>query len=176
VLDTQGAVLERGRIDHLCPEQFVALVRRWLGCRVVFEACMNWHWLFEILEGAMPRNDIVLASPFNTRIISEAQITTDKVDASISGRSAARRSYCEARMREGHPRELAYATLLPIFGRSHGAKRRLDGVWGPHLPTKPQCYGQAWRHREGRKLAQPWWGRKGPTPFWARALWGTLEG
>jgi hypothetical protein len=79
----KGAVVERGRIDHLCPEQFVSLVRRWPGRRVVFEACMNWHWLFEILEGAMPREDIVLANPFKTRIIAEAQIKTDKVDARV---------------------------------------------------------------------------------------------
>ena len=83
VLDARGGVLERGRIDHRCPEQFVALVRRWPGCRVVFEACMNWHWLLEILEEAMPREDIVLANPFKTRIIAEAQIKTDKVDARI---------------------------------------------------------------------------------------------
>jgi transposase len=83
VLDAQGVVLERGRIDHLCPEQLVALVRRWPGCRVVFEACMNWHWLLESLEEAMPREDIVLANPFKTRIIAEAQIKTDKVDARI---------------------------------------------------------------------------------------------
>jgi transposase len=44
---------------------------------------MNWHWLLEILEGAMPREDIVLANPFKTRIIAEAQIKTDKVDARI---------------------------------------------------------------------------------------------
>lgn len=83
VLDAQGMILDRGRIDHLCPEQFVWLVRRWPGCRVVFEACMNWHWLLEILEEVMPREDIVLANPFKTRIIAEAQIKTDKVDARI---------------------------------------------------------------------------------------------
>ena len=45
---------------------------------------MNWHWLLEILEeAAMPREDIVLANPFKTRIIAEAQIKTDKVDARI---------------------------------------------------------------------------------------------
>ena len=44
---------------------------------------MNWHWLLEILEEAMPREDIVLANPFKTRIIAEAQIKTDKVDARI---------------------------------------------------------------------------------------------
>jgi transposase len=44
---------------------------------------MNWPWLLEILEEAMPREDIVLANPFKTRLISEAQIKTDKVDARI---------------------------------------------------------------------------------------------
>jgi transposase len=85
VLDAQGMILDRGRIDHLCPEQFVWLVRRWPGCRVVFEACMNWHWLLEILEEVMPREDIVLANPFKTGIRAEAQIKTDKVDARILG-------------------------------------------------------------------------------------------
>jgi transposase len=83
VLDARGEVMERGRIDHLYPEQFIGLVRRWPGSRVVFEACMNWQWLLEILEEVMPREDIVLANPFKTRIIAEAQIKTDKVDARI---------------------------------------------------------------------------------------------
>jgi hypothetical protein len=79
VFGTRGAVLESGRIDHLCPQQFVALVRRWPGRRVVFEACMNWHWLFEILEGAMPREDFVLANPFKPRGADQDH----KIDARI---------------------------------------------------------------------------------------------
>ena len=61
--------------------------------------------------------------------------------------------------------------MLSIFGRSQGAKRRLDGVRGPHLPTKPRCYGPAWRHSEGRKLAQPWWEERVP-PLSRRELFG----
>jgi hypothetical protein len=38
VLDMQGESLGQGRIDHAHPEDFNALVRRWPGCRVVFEA------------------------------------------------------------------------------------------------------------------------------------------
>ena len=64
--------------------------------------------------------------------------------------------------------ELTYATLLPILGRSPGAKRRLDGVAGFPSPRKPQCYGQAWRHREVRKLAQPWWEERVPPLLGAR--------
>ena len=45
VVDAQGSNLEQGRIDHARAEDFRALVRRSPGCRVVFEAGMNWHWL-----------------------------------------------------------------------------------------------------------------------------------
>ena len=83
VLDAQGDSLGQGRIDHAHPEDFRALVRRWPGCRVVFEVGMNWHWLFEILERELSPERIVLANPFKTRIIAEAQIKTDKVDARI---------------------------------------------------------------------------------------------
>jgi hypothetical protein len=44
---------------------------------------MNWHWLFEILERELSLERIVLANPFKTRVIAEAQIKTDKVDARI---------------------------------------------------------------------------------------------
>jgi transposase len=44
---------------------------------------MNLHWLFEILEMELSSERIVLANPFKTRIIAEAQIKTDKVDARI---------------------------------------------------------------------------------------------
>ena len=80
---TRRRELGQGRIDHAHPEDFSALVRRWPGCHVVFEAGMNWHWLFEILERELPSERIVLANPFKTRIIAEAQIKTDKVDARI---------------------------------------------------------------------------------------------
>jgi hypothetical protein len=37
VLDVQGDSLGQGRIEHAHPEDFRGLVRRWPGCRVVFE-------------------------------------------------------------------------------------------------------------------------------------------
>jgi hypothetical protein len=83
VLDAQGSRLGQGRIDHAHPEDFRALARRWPGCHVVFEAGMNWHWLFEILEMELSSESILLANPFKTRIIAEAQIKADKVDARI---------------------------------------------------------------------------------------------
>ena len=39
--------------------------------------------LFEILEQVMPTSDLVLANPFKTQIIAEAQGKTEKIDARI---------------------------------------------------------------------------------------------
>jgi transposase len=82
VVDASGQVQARGRIEHALPSEFAVLVQKWPG-RVVFEASMNWHWLYELLEQAMPAENILLANPFRTRIIAEAQVKTDKVDAFI---------------------------------------------------------------------------------------------
>ena len=83
VVDNGGEILMRGRIEHARPQEFVELVKRWAGCRVVFEATMNWGWLYEILEQEVEEGNIVLANPYKTRIIAEAQVKTDKVDAHI---------------------------------------------------------------------------------------------
>lgn len=83
VVDESGKDVAKGRIEHATPDAFGELVKRFSGCRVAFEATMNWHWLFEILEKHLCPEDIVLANPFKTRIIAEAQVKTDKVDARI---------------------------------------------------------------------------------------------
>lgn len=83
VVDEAGRDVAKGRIEHATPDEFGKLVQRFPGCRVAFEATMNWHWLFELLEAHMPSEDVVLANPFKTRIIAEAQIKTDKFDARI---------------------------------------------------------------------------------------------
>jgi len=82
-VDCDGRDLAKGRIEHHSPESFVHLVKRWQRPRVVFEATMNWHWLFEVLETAMPAGHITMANPGKTRIIAEAQVKTDKIDARI---------------------------------------------------------------------------------------------
>ena len=55
VVDGEGKDLAKGRIEHHSPQGFVQLVKRWQRPRVVFEATMNWHWLFEVIEAAMQR-------------------------------------------------------------------------------------------------------------------------
>jgi transposase len=83
VVDSDGEILTQGRIEHTQPQGFVELAKRWPACRVVFEATMNWGWLYEILEPVVEEGHISLANPYKTRIIAEAQVKTDKVDAHI---------------------------------------------------------------------------------------------
>ncbi|MBB5035765.1 IS110 family RNA-guided transposase [Prosthecobacter vanneervenii] len=82
-VDAAGCDLGKGRIEHHSPHDFATLVKRWPNPRVVFEATMNWYWLYEVLERSMPAARIMLANPFKTRIIAEAQVKTDKIDARI---------------------------------------------------------------------------------------------
>ena len=54
VIDDRNTILERGRIDHKIPIGFELLIKRYPGCRVVFETTMNWHWLYEVLDREEP--------------------------------------------------------------------------------------------------------------------------
>ncbi|MCC7518432.1 MAG: IS110 family transposase [Verrucomicrobiae bacterium] len=50
-------------------------------CKVVIEACWNWGYLYDVLEGLEGIEEIVLAHPYKTRVIAEAQVKTDTLDA-----------------------------------------------------------------------------------------------
>ncbi|TDU73150.1 hypothetical protein EI77_01618 [Prosthecobacter fusiformis] len=52
-IDAAGTDLGKGRIEHHSPHDFATLVKRWPNPRIVFEASMNWHWLYEVLEQSM---------------------------------------------------------------------------------------------------------------------------
>jgi hypothetical protein len=56
VLNAQGDSLGEGRINHAHPEDFRALVRRWPGCRVVFEVGMNGTGSLKFWRGSYPPN------------------------------------------------------------------------------------------------------------------------
>ena len=60
-VDSAARDLGKGRIEHHSPHDFATLVNRWPNARVVFEASMNWHWLYEVLEQSMPSERITLA-------------------------------------------------------------------------------------------------------------------
>ena len=73
-IDAAGSDLGKGRIEHHSPQDFATLVKRWPNPRVVFEASMNWHWLFETLERSILGERLTQANPFKTRLIAEAQV------------------------------------------------------------------------------------------------------
>jgi transposase len=48
---------------------------------VVYEASLNWGWLYDVLEGIKNIRSITVANPYKVRLIAETQIKTDKLDA-----------------------------------------------------------------------------------------------
>lgn len=74
-------VLER-EIAHNDPHIFRDVFRQMDGpVAVVYEAGLNWSWLYEELDGMENVASITVANPYKVRLIAEAQIKTDKIDA-----------------------------------------------------------------------------------------------
>jgi len=80
-LDAGGTRVKNSRIDHSDPQAFAA----YFGSlpevsRVVMEACWNWGWLYDLLNETEGVAEVVLAHPYKTRLIADAQIKTDGLD------------------------------------------------------------------------------------------------
>jgi transposase len=82
VIDAEGKTVRQARVPGNDPRAFQGLFYALGGdCQVVFEASTNWCKLYDILEAIPSVRAITLAHPYKTRIIAEAQIKTDKIDA-----------------------------------------------------------------------------------------------
>jgi len=82
VLDRDGNTAWKGRIEDNDAAAFEGLVAKLgSGCKVVFEASMNWHILHDILVAIPGMGEVVMAHPLKVRIICDAQLKNDKVDA-----------------------------------------------------------------------------------------------
>lgn len=80
--DATGARVREARIDENEPAAFAAYFKSLPeSSRVVMEACWNWGWLYDELGELEEVEDVVLAHPFKTRLIADAQIKTDRLDA-----------------------------------------------------------------------------------------------
>lgn len=80
--DATGTRVCEARIDENEPAAFAAYFARLPEpSRVVVEACWNWGWLYDELGEIDRVEDVVLAHPFKTRLIADAQIKTDRLDA-----------------------------------------------------------------------------------------------
>jgi transposase len=85
VIDTKGNRVVHARVNGNTPEAFGRLFGSLGGpCKVVFESCLNWCYLYEILEQIPEVAECVMANAYKTRIIAEAKVKkTDKVDARL---------------------------------------------------------------------------------------------
>ena len=80
--DEQGRELGVTRIEGNRGPDFGQFLRGLGGTsRVAIEACWNWGAVFEVLEGLPEVAEVVVAHPLKARLIGEAQIKTDKIDA-----------------------------------------------------------------------------------------------
>lgn len=81
-LDAQGHKLHEAKIDGNAVEAFARYFKE-LGTpsEVVIEACWNWGPLYDLLEGLDGVAKVVLSHPAKNRIIADAQIKNDRVDA-----------------------------------------------------------------------------------------------
>jgi transposase len=82
VQDDSGKIVLERRVDFNSPLVFEEIFLE-LGepTDVVYEGGLNWAWLYEELDGMANVKSITVANPYKVRLIAEAQIKTDKLDA-----------------------------------------------------------------------------------------------
>ena len=80
--EERGRLLGEARVEGNSADGFVQYLQGLGGkSKVVIEACWNWGKLYDLLEGLPQVEEVVLAHPLKTRLIADAQIKTDKLDA-----------------------------------------------------------------------------------------------
>jgi transposase len=76
--DASGTILDKRRLEN---SELAAYVRSGPPARLALEATCNWYEICELVEPWV--EELALGHPLKTRIIAEAKIKTDKVDATI---------------------------------------------------------------------------------------------
>jgi transposase len=80
--DESGRKLKEARIEGNSAEQYARFFRGLDGpSKAVLEACWNWGLTHDLLEEIEEVEEVVLAHPLKTRLIADAQIKTDRLDA-----------------------------------------------------------------------------------------------
>ena len=81
-VDESGRKLREARIEAKSAEGLAAFFESLAGpSKAVLEACWNWGLTHDLLEEIDGIEEVVLAHPLKTRLIGEAQIKTDRLDA-----------------------------------------------------------------------------------------------
>jgi transposase len=85
-LDESGRKLREGRVEGNSARGFGQFFAGLQGpSKAVVEACWNWGLIHDELEELEPVEEVVLAHPYKTRLIADAQIKTDRLDAHALG-------------------------------------------------------------------------------------------
>jgi transposase len=84
--DEEGRKLKEARIEGNGAEDYARFFQSLEGpSKAVLEACWNWGLTHDVLEGIEEVEEVVLAHPLKTRLIADAQIKTDRLDAFALG-------------------------------------------------------------------------------------------
>ena len=85
-LDESGRKLREGRVEGNQASGFAKFFAGLEGpSKAVVEACWNWGLIHDELEELEQVEEVILAHPHKTRLIAEAQIKTDRLDAHALG-------------------------------------------------------------------------------------------
>jgi transposase len=80
--DEGGRKIKEARIEGNSAEAYAGFFGSLEGrSKVVLEACWNWGLTHDLLEEIGQVEEVVLAHPLKTRLIADAQIKTDRLDA-----------------------------------------------------------------------------------------------
>jgi transposase len=81
-LNERGQLLNQARIAGNVPVAFAQYFQTMDGpAKVVLEGCRNWGYLYDLLHELPPIQEVQLANAYKVRVIAEAQVKTDKIDA-----------------------------------------------------------------------------------------------
>jgi len=81
-MNERGQLLNEARIGGNSPTAFAQYFQSLNGpAKVVLEGCRNWGYLYDLLHEIEPVQEVQLANAYKVRVIAEAQVKTDKIDA-----------------------------------------------------------------------------------------------
>ncbi len=84
--DEAGQKLKEARIEGHERRDYARFFKELEGpSKAVLEACWNWGLTHDLLEEIGEVEEVVLAHPLKTRLIADAQIKTDRLDAFALG-------------------------------------------------------------------------------------------
>ena len=113
--DGRGTKLKEARIEANCGQSYRRFFSELEGpSRAVLEACWNWGLTHDLLEEIEEVEEVVLAHPYKTRLIADAQIKTDRLDA-----------FALATLLRGNLVARAYIPSRPTRARKNLLRQRL---------------------------------------------------